>query len=85
MKLTSSPKQEKIFSLNINQSNKSQLEKLNYLYPSIPKEGRNLCLLCLEFLINVLKLNFKKTIEIIKYQITVFSMVMSGIKNPYFC
>ncbi len=27
MKLTSSPKQEKIFSLNINQSNKSQLEK----------------------------------------------------------
>jgi hypothetical protein len=38
MKLTSSPKQEKVVSFNLNQSNKSELEKLNYLYPSISKE-----------------------------------------------
>ena len=32
------PKQEKVVSFNLNQSNKSELEKLNYLYPSISKE-----------------------------------------------
>ncbi len=40
MKLTSSPKQEKIFTLNLPQSNNTLLEKLIFLYPSIPKEVR---------------------------------------------
>ena len=40
MKLTSSPKQDKIFTLNVPQSNNIQFEKLIFLYPSIPKEVR---------------------------------------------
>ncbi len=76
MKLTSSPKQEKIFTLNLPQSNNTLLEKLIFLYPSIPKEVRinifNYFYFKYQKLSEILsksKFNLEHAIEIIKNQI----------------